>query len=271
MNNNLILENLPTGKPHISFSELKEWQECSWRHKLHQIEKIDLFESSPILDFGTAVHASCENFLRTRALSHALYEETLISAFEKNKEKKDYTQKNLESFLKEANKILQEIPGFMEETFPGWEFVDAEHQLYEPFSQKHPHAFKGFIDGIIKTKGKKEEDIFWIIDWKTSAWGWNAEKRSDFGLHQQLILYKNFWSQKTGIPLKQIKCGFIVLKRTAKDGQRCELIKISVGPVTSERSIKNLSNMVSSIKRGISLKNKDSCTFCPYKGTEHCV
>ena len=157
---NLILENLPTGKPHISFSELKEWQECSWRHKLHQIDKIDLFETSPILDFGTAVHASCENFLETKIMDLSISEKMIKEAFEKNQDKKDYNQKNLGSFLKESNQILKEVPSFMEGTFPGWEFVDAEHQLYESFNQKHPQAFKGFIDGIIKTKGKKEEDVF---------------------------------------------------------------------------------------------------------------
>ena len=55
----LLLENLPTGKPHVSFSEVKLWKECSWHHKLVHIKKLSSFLPSPILEFGTAVHAAC--------------------------------------------------------------------------------------------------------------------------------------------------------------------------------------------------------------------
>jgi hypothetical protein len=266
-----ILENLPTGKPHISFSELKEWQECSYRHKLRHIEKIDLFQDSPIIDFGTAVHSSCENFLKTKEMNFELAINSIEESFEKKKDNPAYTQKAKMALLEESRKILLEVPLFLDETFPGWEFVDAEHYLYEKFNEVTPHAFKGFIDGIIKTKGKKGEDIFWIIDWKTTAWGWTSEKKSDFSFQQQLILYRNFWSRKIGCNSKSVKCGFVLLKRTAKDGSRCEFVKVSAGDITTNRSLKNLSNMFASLKRGIYLKNKESCTFCPYKGTEHCV
>ena len=58
--------NFPTGKPHISFSEVKIWKECSWRHKLMYVDKVDTFKPSPYLDFGTAVHEGCETLLETR-------------------------------------------------------------------------------------------------------------------------------------------------------------------------------------------------------------
>ena len=54
----------PTGKKHISYSELRNWKECAYRHKLQQIDKIDLFKPSPYLDFGTNVHEGCELFLK---------------------------------------------------------------------------------------------------------------------------------------------------------------------------------------------------------------
>ncbi len=56
----------PTGKPHLSFSEIKQWKECSYRHKLVYIDKIDTFEESPYLHFGTAVHEGCESLLETK-------------------------------------------------------------------------------------------------------------------------------------------------------------------------------------------------------------
>ena len=59
--------DFPTGKQHVSFSEVKQWKECPYRHKLAYIEKIDMFEPSPFLDFGTAVHEGCEIILEKRS------------------------------------------------------------------------------------------------------------------------------------------------------------------------------------------------------------
>ena len=55
--------DFPTNKKHVSFSEIKNWKECSFRHKLLYINKIDVFKPSPYLDFGTAVHEGCEFLL----------------------------------------------------------------------------------------------------------------------------------------------------------------------------------------------------------------
>lgn len=263
-------ENLPTGKPHVSFSELREWQDCSYRHKIRHIDKIDLSVPSPILDFGTAVHATCENFLKTRVIDQNITFQMLEKAFETNKDKSEYSANLLETYKKEAGSILKDVPHFIDSNFPDWVFVDAEHALYEPI-EKYPHAFKGFVDGIIKTKGKREEDLYWVIDWKTTAWGWTSDKKSDQNIARQLVFYKSFWSKKTNIPLKNIRCGFILLKRTAKPGAHCELINVSVGDVTIERSFKILNNMLSSVRKGTAIKNKDSCTYCAYKNTPHCT
>ena len=60
----------PTGKSHVSFSEIKSWKECTWRHKLVHIDKVDIFEPSPYLDFGTAVHSGCEVILEKKELDY---------------------------------------------------------------------------------------------------------------------------------------------------------------------------------------------------------
>jgi hypothetical protein len=269
-NANQQFDTLPTGKPHISFSELRDWQDCSYRHKLRHIKGIDLSTPSPILDFGTAVHASCEDFLKTKVMNANLATDMLSQNFDSKKIYEGFTEKALSSYKKEAIAILAEVPQFLIDTFGEWETVDAEHMLYESINNQ-PHAFKGFIDCILKTKDKKGKEQYWIIDWKTTAWGWGTDKKTDFKLHQQLIFYKNFWSKKANIDPKKIKCGFVLLKRTAKAGSKCELVPVSVGDVTSTRAFKNIGNMLSSLKKGIAIKNKESCTYCQFKGTEHCT
>ena len=63
----------PTGKEHISYSEIRNWKECAYRHKLQQIDKIDLFKPSPYLDFGTNVHEGCELLLKENFLSATIH------------------------------------------------------------------------------------------------------------------------------------------------------------------------------------------------------
>lgn len=264
-------EVLPTGKPHVSFSEVKLWKECSYRHSLVHIKKIDLSKPSPVLDFGTAVHAACEKYLLTRVMDVRVAYEHLDKVWEEMKDVPEFSKDALAKAKSESAIILSEVPKFLDDTFPEWEVVDAEHQLYEAV-ENHPHAFKGFIDGVIKAKGKRGETIHWILDWKTTARGWFREKRSDDMVKAQLALYKNYWCQKhPSVPMKDVRCGFVLLKKSAKPGEHCELFSVSLGEVPIKRSLKVVSNMITSVKRGVALKNRDACTWCEYKGTEHCT
>ena len=267
------LKTLPTGKPHVSFSEIKEWVDCSYRHKLHQVSKIDLDIPSPYLVFGTAVHSGCEKFLRTKNVSVseevAAFKASWIEA-EKTSSVPGFSFGEIESWISSFESILTAVPTFFDSTFPGWELVSAEEELYEPIATKD-YNFKGFIDCVVKVKGARGKDVFWILDWKTSSFGWRRPKRDDFMTKAQLMLYKHYWSVKHGIPLKDSRCGFIILKRNSKPDRRCELFKVSVGNVTADRVVKIVNNMVSAVTKGIAIKNKNSCRYCPYRDTEHCT
>lgn len=264
------LSILPTGKTHVSFSELRDWQDCSYRHNLKYVKKILLDKPAPILDFGKAIHASCEDFLRTRIMNRDIALAYIEEAFKEKAELEEYTPELKEQFVDEAVSILSEVPTFMDTTFGDWVFIDAEHLLYERVNERHNQAFKGYIDGVIKSKNKRGKELTWVLDWKTTSWGWNSYKKQDPNVGRQLVYYKHNWAKKTNTPLKDIRCGFVLLKRTAKPGLHCELLTISVGDVTLERSEKIVNNMLASIKRGLALKNRDSCKYCPYKDTEHC-
>lgn len=264
-------EDLPTGKKHVSFSEVKLWKECSYRHSLVHIKKVDLSKPSPILEFGTAVHAACERYLLTRVLDVTIAHAALDKAWGRHRDSADFTVDALQRAKTESAAILTEVPAFLDTEFPGWEVVDAEHQLYEPV-EGHPHAFKGFIDGVIKAVGKRGETIYWILDWKTTQRGWFKDKRSDEMVKAQLALYKNYWCQKNpSVPMKNVRCGFILLKKAAKPGEHCELFSVSLGEVPIKKSLKVVGNMLTSVKRGMAIKNRDSCTYCEYNGTQHCT
>ena len=274
----------PTGKLHVSFSEIKEWSECSWRHKLTRIDKIDMFEPSPYLGFGTVVHEGCENMLEGKDLNKDKLLNDIREDFKKHgfddpewvaKQPGWYKKSSdvgVEKWCEWAENMWAEIPDYLDKEFPGWETVKVEEDLYEDIEGKSV-KFKGFIDAIIKVPKKRGSGFnYWIIDWKTAgAYGWRRDKKDDFKMQAQLILYKHFWSKKHGIPLKDIRCGFILLKRGGKLGKIVDIVPISVGPKTLAKGIKMMNNMITSVSNGMYLKNRNSCKFCPYENTEYCT
>lgn len=266
-NKNIVLENLRTGKPHISFSEVQTWHECSFRHKLRYIDNIDLSEPSPYADFGKAAHLGCQTYLKTRCIKDAkqLTIDMINEVWKANKSYKD-----IDSWLAQAEGILDDLPEFMDTTFPGWTFVDSEFCLYEPING-HKQSFKGYIDAIITAPGKKRGEILtWLIDFKTCSWGWDMYKKTNDMVRSQLVYYKNYWVQKHQLDERSVRCTFVLLKRTAKPGNHCENFSVSVGPKTLTKSLAVLNNMLASVNRGVAFKNRDSCKFCSFYQTVHC-
>lgn len=245
-----------------------------WRHRLQYIEQVGLDLPSVNMDFGTAIHAACEHFLRTKVIDKRIFLDKLKELWSEHADKvpDDYTAVAFKQFGKEGLAILPEVPGWLDETFPGWEFIDAEHLLYEPIVGQ-PHAFKGYIDGVIRAPSVKvrQKWVYWLLDWKGCGWGWHPKKKSDPLVKAQLILYKNYWAAKTRTDPDDVKCGFVLLKRTAKAGDHCELVRVSTTDLMMGRSLKMVTNMVVSVKRGMAIKNRASCTFCEYFNTPHCT
>ena len=276
-----LLNTFPTGKKNVSFSEVKLWHECSYRHKLKYVDKIDDSDSGSVhTAFGTVIHDACEQFLKTKAMDiPAAIEKLRIVWIEEKYEKTD----DVKSWIKSAETILGEIPNWMDETFPGWESVSSEELLMETI-EKHPDLLmKGFVDVVIRLpKISKAKTVdandpvkwqYWILDWKTCSYFWRKEKIADHNIYNQIVLYKHFWCLKHGIDPKGIRAAFVLLRRTVpkKSSGSCKLLPIASGPVTMEKAVKWLNNMISTIKRRFYVKNRFSCTYCHYKDTPHCT
>lgn len=273
-----IKRHLPVAfqdKKHISYSEVSTWMECPWRHKLKYLEKIDLDKPTVHTQFGQIIHDMLEEYLKTRIMPSAeITRENLEYSFKENgiqvESEKDWHD-TIEDF---AN----EFPIFLEETFNDWKFIGAEDKLYEAIEGYENLSFKGFMDGIIEVPKKSrlksitnDETEYWILDHKTTSWGWSLDKKTDPQKIMQLALYKHFWSKKLNIPLKEIRCAFILLKRTAKKGKKIELVTASIGDKTIANALSTIDKMMFSIKKDLTPKNRNSCTWCPYAHTEFCT
>jgi hypothetical protein len=259
------LSNFPTGKGHVSFSEVRTWAECPWRHKLIYIDKLLPEIKSEHLDFGTAVHSSCEKYLKTRELDIELCTNAIREAWEKN------GFKDVEKWVKWATVVLNDVPEFLESNFPGWEIYAAEFPLMESI-ENNDIKFKGFIDGIIKIKDKKNNEKILVLDWKTGpAYGWRADKKRDFLTQAQLVLYKSYIMKLLELDSSNVKTSFIVLKKGAKQGNSIELVDFSAGPTIQQKANKLVSSMISSVRRGFFPKNKYNCEFCDFAKSGQCT
>jgi hypothetical protein len=86
----------------------------------------------------------------------------------------------------------------------------------------------------------------------------------------QLALYKHYLSEKLDIPFDSIKCGFVLLKRTAKKN-KLELIEVSVGEKFQEETLDWVSNSVRMLEKKLWVKNRNACRFCTFQGTSLCT
>ena len=149
--------------------------------------------------------------------------------------------------------------------------IEAEHQLYEDIEGLSGEKFKGFIDAIILSNkdGKKK---VWIIDWKTaSPRGWSRDKRNDFLMQAQLMLYKSFWHEKMRLQSRDISCGFVLLKKNTPSHKAIQLIPVSAGPKMMEKSEKLVRSAIKGMRKGLLMKNREACKFCEFKDTEYCT
>jgi len=250
-------------RQHISFSELKIWKECPHKRKLIYEDKIKGFQGNIYTAFGTAVHLACEKGY-TDDLKAEQRQEVFLEAFEKESNKLNLDRnRDWGAFQKQGLVLSVDAVKIAKEYFPGWEVFSAEEMIYEPIKEKD-YNFKGIVDLILK-KGDK----YILIDWKTCTWGWDARRKSDKMTVYQLSYYKNFFSQKYNIPLKNVETYFILLKRTAKKNI-VELLKVTNGQKRLDNSMKLLNNAIININNRMNIKNRLSCAYCEFKKTEYC-
>ncbi len=254
----------------ISFSELKNWKECPYRHKLIHIDKIPYFEGNEFTAFGTAIHEVCEKIIPlNRHDGLNVFEESFLRELTvlKNEGKKINAQL-VEDMRKQAVPICEQVLPAVKGHFGTFEVVSVEEEILEPIDEfdSHGRNFKGFIDMVIKTP----DDKYHIIDWKTCSWGWSRDKKSDPMTNYQLTYYKNYFSKKHNITPKQIETYFVLLKRTAK-AENVEVLRVTSGTKKTENSLKVLQNAVINIDKGISIKNRLNCKYCKFYKTEHCT
>ena len=251
--------------PHISFSELKNWNFCPLYHKLTYIDKLKGFTGNEYTAFGTAIHDVAEKKLLQESFEP---EEYFLKRFQECLAELDEDvqfREDPEKMAVQAIGILPEIEPALAAYFPeGYEVVSTEEPLMVPIDDGE-YNFKGFIDAVIKTPDGK----YHIIDWKSCSWGWDARRRSDPMVTYQLTLYKIFFAQKHYIDLKKIETHFALLKRTAKK-DRVEIFRVTSGSKKQQNALGLLNKALFNIKKKNYIKDRRSCAKCEFCKTPEC-
>lgn len=251
---------------HVSYSEIKIWHECPYKHKLQYIDRIAGFKGNLHTAFGTAIHSVCEHGLLDESLdrdAHFLEEFAKEVASLEEKEvviELDLKEQMMGQYKPIVNSFRDELDNYFEEC----EVVATEEKLYEDI-EGEDMKFKGFIDLVVKTPDGK----YHILDWKTCSWGWDARKKADKIINYQLTLYKFFWAKKHGVPLDMVETHFGLLKRTAKKNNT-EIFRVTSGKIKMKNALTFLDKAVKNIKRKLTIRNRLSCKGCAFYKTEHC-
>jgi len=180
---------------HVSFSALKLWHECPFKHKLVYIDKLKGFEGNIHTAFGTAMHATIEKKILNENLNETeCFENEFLEELKNLPEDiKENLDKDFVHALRKQGKFLAPlaVPA-LKEYFENFEIISTEEALYEPIKDfvENEYDFKGYIDLVVKTDDGK----YHVIDWKTCSWGWDTRRKSDKMTTYQLTFYKYYFA-----------------------------------------------------------------------------
>ena len=253
--------------PHISYSELKNWDFCPFYHKLTYVDKIKIFEGNVYTAFGTALHETCEKLALDES---ANYESIFNDSFKKEIEKlKDIPEehKPLLTEMKTQGLELASIVLYaLKVKFPGYKVISSEEQIMIPIDDLDvEYNFKGFLDLVLQTPDGK----YHIIDWKSCSWGWDIERKTDKITTYQLTYYKNFFCKKHNVDPTMVETYFGLLKRTAKKN-KIEIFRVSSGPRKIKNALNILNKAVYNINKKNYPKNLLKCEKCEFNKSKWC-
>jgi len=249
---------------HISYSELKIWSECPYKHKLVYVDRVKGFIGNAFTAFGKAIHEVCEYSIAgilddPEDFFNLVFERELKSISMEE-------DKLINDMRSQAKNLIPHIIPEVRKTFGEYEVFSVEEKLYEDINDVElGFKLKGFIDLVLKT----EDGKYHIIDWKTCSWGWDSEKRSSKMITYQLTLYKKFFCQKHKIDPKDVETYFALLKRTAKK-DHVEIFRVTSGPRKTKNATDLLVRALKHISKSHHVKDRRSCSKCEFYKTEHC-
>jgi hypothetical protein len=279
---------------HVSHSQFVSYSECNLKWKLRYIDKLGTFTGNIHTLFGTAMHTVIQEYLTVmygtsivaaEALDlNGMLKTEMMGEFKLIKEGQETlpcSQDEMVEFYQDGLAILEHFRKHRGKYFmkKNYELVGIELPITMELQENV--ELKSFLDVVIRNKisGK-----ITIIDLKTSTRSWTDYHKKNFYKKAQLLLYKQFYSEKFNVPLDKISVEFLILKRKiAKQSDfpisRLQRFEPANGKVSVNKTMKAFTEFREAIydekgnhktDRNYNASPGSACKFCEFVKTEHC-
>jgi|TARA_B100001971_G_scaffold199522_1_gene210193 hypothetical protein len=278
----------------ISHSQFTTYNDCNLKWKLRYVDELSLFGGNIYTLFGSAMHTVIQSYLNEmynksivsadKLLLDDMLKEEMVKEFNEIKEKWGVLpceQKDMIEFYQDGLEIIKHFRKHRNRYFTknNYELVGVEVPIFTTVQEGV--EFRSYLDIVLRNK--ISGDII-IIDLKTATRGWIHFQKKNFHKTSQLLLYKQFYSDKFGVPLDKIDVLFLILKRKiAKKSDfpisRLQRFEPSHGKISMNKTMKAFNEFRElifdskgeyKIDRNYSAKPGSACKFCEFYNTEHC-
>ena len=278
----------------ISHSQFTAYNECNLKWKLRYIDKLSLSGGNIHTLFGSAMHTVLQEYLTTMYNKSIVEAEKLkLDVMLKEQMIKEFNiirarwkmipceQKDMVEFYQDGVEIIKHFKKHRNKYFmkKNYELVGVEVPIF--MNIQEGVQLKSFLDVVIRNKVSGR---ITIIDLKTATRGWWDYQKKDFYKKSQLLMYKQFYSDKFNVSLDKIDVYFLILKRKiAKKSDfpisRLQKFEPAHGKPSVNKTMKAFHEFRELIfdskgeyrtNRDYAAKPGSACKFCEFYDTEHC-
>ena len=278
----------------ISHSQFTAYNECNLKWKLRYINQLSLSSGNIYTLFGSAMHTVIQEYLVTmynKSIVEAdkldlktMLKEEMVKEFNIIKEKCNVypcEQKDLIEFYEDGVEIIKHFLKHRNKYFmkKNYELVGIEVPIF--MNIQEGVQLKSFLDVVLRNKISGR---ITIIDLKTATRGWTNYQKKDFYKKSQLLMYKQFYSEKFDVPLENIDVYFLILKRKIAKKSDWPISRLQrFEPANGKPTVNKVDKAFTEFRELI-LDSKGNyktdrtynaspgraCTFCEFLNTEYC-
>jgi hypothetical protein len=210
------------------------YKSCPHKWYLQYVKKLRDDKPNMHFVFGTAMHEAIQHYLQTMYDTSAskadnidirkYFKERMSDEYskykKKNKDRHFSTPEQMNEFFQDGVAILEWFKKHKRGRKAFFsprqsELVGIEIPLIlQPIKERPNIKYMGYVDLVVKDKSSGE---YIIYDIKTSTKGWSKWEKGDVTKSQQLLLYKNYYSELFKVPKDKIRVEFFIVKRKVLD------------------------------------------------------
>ena len=210
------------------------YKSCPHKWYLQYVKKLRDDKPNIHFVFGTAMHEAIQHYLQNMYDTSAskadnidirkFFKERMSDEYskykKKNKDRHFSTPEQMNEFFQDGVAILEWFKKHKRGRKAFFsprqsELVGIEIPLIlQPIKERPNIKYMGYVDLVVKDKSSGE---YIIYDIKTSTKGWSKWEKGDVTKSQQLLLYKNYYSELFKVPKDKIRVEFFIVKRKVLD------------------------------------------------------